>query len=181
MWKITNWNVYRMAWSFQRRIWSEIERTPRELKRGMNLARNWNTILRWVHLTFGMMISVYFARITFTGNTDAWDNDPWVTMFVGQAVVAIVFWTGIIKWQLPRIKKWNRNRKKSKAATNWFGWVARGYPKPLCILFSDTKGIQWVDTDATQQNVMTQWSGYHERRVCGLSNGLNTPKNGLIW
>ena len=21
----------------------------------MNLARNWNTILRWVHLTFGMM------------------------------------------------------------------------------------------------------------------------------
>ena len=25
----------------------------------------------------------------------------------------------------------------------------RVYPKPLCILFSDTKGIQWVDTDAT--------------------------------
>jgi len=25
----------------------------------------------------------------------------------------------------------------------------RGYPKPLCILFSDTKGIQWVDTVAT--------------------------------
>ena len=152
--KITNWNVYRMAWSFQRRIWSEIERTPRELKRGMNLARNWNTILRWIHLTFGMMISVYFARITFTGNTDAWDNDPWVTMFVGQAVVAVVFWTGIIKWQLPRIKKWNRNRKKSKTTTNWFGWTARGYPKPLCILFSDTKGIQWVDTDATLPNTL---------------------------
>ena len=142
--KITNWNVYRMAWSFQRRIWSEIERTPRELKRGMNLARNWNTILRWIHLTFGMMISVYFARITFTGNTDAWDNDPWVTMFVGQAVVAIVFWTGIIKWQLPRIKKWNRNRKKSKATTNWFGWIARGYPKnPFDFIFrynGDTVG-----------------------------------------
>ena len=26
-------------------------------------------------------------------------------------------------------------------------WV---FPKPLCILFSDTKGIQWVDTDATE-------------------------------
>jgi len=25
-------------------------------------------------------------------------------------------------------------------------WV---FPKPLCILFSDTKGIQWVDTDAS--------------------------------
>jgi hypothetical protein len=82
----------------------------------MNLARNWNTILRWVHLTFGMMISVYFARITFTGNIDAWDNDPWVTMIVGQAVVAIVFWTGIIKWQLPRIKKWNRKRNKKNAS-----------------------------------------------------------------
>ena len=48
------------------------------------MARNWNTILRWVHLFFGMMISAYFARITFTGNTDAWDNDPWVTMVVGK-------------------------------------------------------------------------------------------------
>jgi hypothetical protein len=26
-------------------------------------------------------------------------------LFVGQAVMAVVFWTGIIKWQLPRIKK----------------------------------------------------------------------------
>ena len=25
----------------------------------------------------------------------------------------------------------------------------RVHPKPLCILFSDTKGIQWADTDAT--------------------------------
>lgn len=84
----------------------------------MKMSKNWNTILRWIHLIFGMMISAYFARITFTGNTDVWDDDPWVTMFVGQAVLAIVFWTGIIKWQLPRIKKWNRNRKKAKAAEN---------------------------------------------------------------
>ena len=84
----------------------------------MNLARNWNTILRWVHLTFGMMVSIYFARITFTGNVDAWDADPWVTMLVGQAIMAIVFWTGVIKWQLPRIKKWNRNRKKKSAVSN---------------------------------------------------------------
>jgi len=33
-------------------------------------------------------------------------------------VVAIVFWTGIIKWQLPRIKKWNRKRKKAAEAVN---------------------------------------------------------------
>ena len=80
------------------------------------MARNWNTILRWVHLGFGMIISVYFARITFTGNVNAWDDNPEFTMFVGQAVMAIVCWTGIIKWQLPRIKKWNRKRQKAKAA-----------------------------------------------------------------
>jgi len=84
----------------------------------MKMSKNWNTILRWVHLGFGMIISVYFARITFTGDVNAWDDNPGFTMFVGQTVVAIVFWTGIIKWQLPRIKKWNRNRKKSKAAAN---------------------------------------------------------------
>jgi hypothetical protein len=28
-------------------------------------------------------------------------------------------------------------------------WV---FPKPFCILFSDTKGIQWVNTDATTES-----------------------------
>ena len=68
------------------------------------MARNWNTILRWVHLIFGMMISVYFARITFTGDVNAWDENPEITMLMGQAVMAIVFWTGIIKW-LMRVQK----------------------------------------------------------------------------
>ena len=36
-------------------------------------------------------------------------------------------------------------------ATNLSGKVARGYPKPLCILFPDTKGIQWVDKNATHE------------------------------
>lgn len=80
------------------------------------MAKNWNTILRWIHLIFGMMISAYFARITFTGNVNAWEDQEWVTMLMGQGVLAIVFWTGIIKWQLPRIKKWNRNRKKKQTA-----------------------------------------------------------------
>ena len=68
---------------------------------------NWNTILRWVHLLFAMMISIYFGRITMFGET--WFHE--VTMFVGQIVMVIVFWSGIIKWQLPRIKKWSRKRK----------------------------------------------------------------------
>jgi|TARA_B110000914_G_C15105688_1_gene283772 low affinity Fe/Cu permease len=72
---------------------------------------NWNTILRWIHLLFASMISIYFARITIFGET--WSDE--VTMFVGQIVMMVVFWTGIIKWQLPRIKKWNRNRKVNTA------------------------------------------------------------------
>ncbi len=64
-----------------------------------------------------MIISVYFARITFTSDVNAWDSHP-STMFVGQAVVAIVFWTGIIKMATASYQKWNRKRMKTKAATD---------------------------------------------------------------
>ena len=40
---------------------------------------NWNTILRWIHLLFAMMISVYFGRITMFGET--WSHE--VTMLCG--------------------------------------------------------------------------------------------------
>ena len=61
--------------------------------------------------------------------------------------------------QLKQMKR-QKNMKKTSVkvlerqdlqyiGTNCFGYVGRGYPKPLCILFSDTKGIQWGDTDAT--------------------------------
>ena len=79
------------------------------------MARNWNTILRSVHLLFGLMISAYFFPITISGDVNYWDDRPGVTMFLGQVVMAVVFWTGILKWQLPRIKKWNRKRKKAAA------------------------------------------------------------------
>ena len=35
-----------------------------------------------------------------------------------------------------------------------------GYPKPLCILFFDTEGIQWVDADASEYAVL-QHNGYY--------------------
>lgn len=62
----------------------------------MKMAKNWNTILRWVHLIFGFCFSIYFGAITFTGNIDYWDGQPWVTMIMGTFVLGIVFWTGII-------------------------------------------------------------------------------------
>lgn len=76
------------------------------------MALKWNNILRWIHLIAGMIISVYFFAIVQFDH----EWEPWVTDMVGQLVIAIVFWTGIIKWQLPRIKKWNKNRKRKAEA-----------------------------------------------------------------
>ena len=78
------------------------------------LSKNWNNILRWIHLIFGFCFSIYFGAITFNNDINFWDDEPWVTMAMGTVVLGIVFWTGIIKWQLPRIKKWNRNRNKNR-------------------------------------------------------------------
>ena len=36
---------------------------------------------------------------------------------------------------------------KRKKSIIWM--IKRVHPIPLCITFPDTKGIQWVDTDAT--------------------------------
>ncbi len=82
------------------------------------MARNWNTILRWVHLIFGTCFTIYFGAITFNRDINFWDDKPWVTMTMGTVVLAVTFWTGIIKWQLPKIRKWNRNRKKRSQAVD---------------------------------------------------------------
>jgi hypothetical protein len=74
----------------------------------MNMKR-WNKGLRWVHLAFGLSISAYFFLLPADGYSDAVNN---VYKF---GVVAVVFWTGIIKWQLPRIARW-RSRDKIKQA-----------------------------------------------------------------
>ena len=41
------------------------------------------------------------------------------------------------------------NLDEYDVSTNRFGYVARERPKPLRILFDDTKGVQWTDTDST--------------------------------
>ena len=43
--------------------------------------------------------------------------------------------------------------------------VARGHSKLLCILFPDTKGIQWVNTDTTVVNVYEGGGPFVQRRV----------------
>ncbi len=66
--------------------------------------RNWNSILRWTHFLAGLIISFHFLAMTADGWSDAFNN---VMKF---GVVGLVFWTGLIKWQLPRIRRWSKRR-----------------------------------------------------------------------
>ncbi|TVP63741.1 MAG: hypothetical protein EA340_14270 [Nitriliruptor sp.] len=65
------------------------------------------TVLRWVHLLSGMLISVYFLFMP----EDGWSDT--VNTVMGQGVVAFVAWTGIIRWQLPRYRRWRARRRAS--------------------------------------------------------------------
>ena len=65
------------------------------------------TVLRWVHLLFGLVISAYFLAMPDGGWPD------WVTTATGNGVVAVVAWTGIIRWQLPRLRRWRARRRRS--------------------------------------------------------------------
>ena len=68
-----------------------------------------STVLRWVHLLFGLLISVYFMAMPAAGWPD------WVTAAMGNVVVGVVAWTGIARWQLPRLRRW-RARRRARAA-----------------------------------------------------------------
>lgn len=72
--------------------------------------KNWNSILRWVHFLAGLLISGYFFLLPADGYSDTVNN---VYKF---GVITFVFWTGVIKWQLPRIRRWNKKRKGAATA-----------------------------------------------------------------
>ncbi len=65
------------------------------------------TVLRWVHLLSGMLISAYFLFMP----EDGWSDT--VNTVMGQGVVAFVAWTGIIRWRLPRYRRWRARRRAS--------------------------------------------------------------------
>jgi hypothetical protein len=66
--------------------------------------KNWNKILRWVHFLAGLSISYYFFFMP------AFFNDTATTEIYTFGIVSFVFWTGIIRWNLPRIRRWSKNR-----------------------------------------------------------------------
>lgn len=69
------------------------------------------TVLRWLHLLTGLLISYYFIFKPEGGWSDGFE------VFVGQFVVAFVAWTGIIRWQLPRLRRWRARRRAHAGAT----------------------------------------------------------------
>lgn len=66
---------------------------------------NWNKGLRLVHFAFGLSISGYF----FFMPADGWSDT--VNTVYKFGIVSIVFWTGVIRWNLPRIRGWSQKRQ----------------------------------------------------------------------
>ncbi len=71
--------------------------------------KNWNVTLRWMHFLAGLSISGYFFLLPSDGYSDTVNN---IYKF---GVIFFVFWTGVIKWQLPRIRRWSKARNAAKA------------------------------------------------------------------
>ena len=71
--------------------------------------KNWNKILRWVHFLAGLSISYYFFFLPDDGWSDGVNN------LYKFGIVGFVFWTGVIRWNLPRIRRWTKGRSTASA------------------------------------------------------------------
>jgi hypothetical protein len=69
-----------------------------------------STTLRWIHFLFGLSISGYFLLMPDSGWSDT------VNTVYTFGVISIVFWTGVIRWQLPRIRRWRARQLRAAAA-----------------------------------------------------------------
>ena len=69
--------------------------------------KNWSKILRWVHFVAGLSVSYYFFFMPDDGWSDGVNN------LYRFGIVSFLFWTGVIRWNLPRIRKWQKGRTAS--------------------------------------------------------------------
>ena len=67
--------------------------------------KNWNKILRWSHFLVGLSITYYFFFMPNEGWSDGVNN------LYKFGIVSFLFWTGIIRWNLPRIRRWSKGRQ----------------------------------------------------------------------
>lgn len=71
--------------------------------------KSWNKILFWFHFSGGISISAYFFLLPAEGYSDT------VNSIYKYGVIIFVFWTGFIRWNLPRISRWRAKRKTASA------------------------------------------------------------------
>ena len=82
------------------------------------MARNWNKIWRYLHLSLGLLLVVYHARIAYYhqgmfGVTTLWSEE--IDEFVSIYFIFFVMWTGLAKWPIYPWYKKRQNRKKRAA------------------------------------------------------------------
>ena len=82
------------------------------------MARNWNKIWRYLHLSLGLLLVVYHARIAYYhqgmfGVTTLWSEET--DKFISTTFIFLVMWTGLAKWPIYPWYKKRQNRKKREA------------------------------------------------------------------
>ncbi len=65
---------------------------------------NWNKGLRQIHVLAGLSISGCF----FLMPADGWSYTVNTAYRFG--IVSIVFWTGVIRWNLPNVRRWSKRQ-----------------------------------------------------------------------
>ena len=77
------------------------------------MKKNWNSIWRYIHLAFGLILVVYHARIAWfhQGFVDSvWSAD--IDKLVSTTLIFFVMWTGLAKWPIYPWYKKRKNKKK---------------------------------------------------------------------
>ena len=82
------------------------------------MKNNWNSIWRFIHLSLGLILVVYHARIAdyhlgMFGVTTLWSEET--DKFVSIYFIFFVMWTGLAKWPIYPWYKKRQNRKKREA------------------------------------------------------------------
>jgi len=83
-----------------------------------SMKKNWNSIWRYIHLAFGLILVVYHARIAWfhQGFVDSvWPAD--IDKLVSTTLIFFVMWTGLAKWPIyPWYKKRQNKKKRAQKA-----------------------------------------------------------------
>ena len=89
-----------------------------QLQSHISMRKNWNSIWRYIHLTFGLILVVYHARIAWyhQGIVDSvWSAD--IDKLVSTTLIFFVMWTGLAKWPIyPWYKKRQNKKKRAQKA-----------------------------------------------------------------